>query len=180
MIILKKCENQITIAELDAAIKHLSLNKAPGSDGLTGDFFKHFWENIRKLLHQVFPEMFETYILPPSIRQRMMVSSPKPNKDPRLTENRRPITLRNSDYKLLTYIFTSRLQTGISNLISETQSGFLRGRSVHNNIRLVMDIIEYRDLIEDDGFILFLDFYKAFNSVEHPFMFAVLEHLGFG
>lgn len=84
------------------------------------------------------------------MRQGIIISIPKPGKDPRFIENRRPITLRNSEYKLQTYIFTSRLQTGISNLIAEAQSGFLKGRSIHNNIRLVMDIIEYRHQIEDE------------------------------
>ncbi len=43
-----------------------------------------------------------------------------------------------------------------------------------------MDIIAYRNQIEDDGFLFFLDFCKAFDSVEQPFIFQVLEHLGFG
>jgi len=33
---------------------------------------------------------------------------------------------------------------------------FLKGRSIHNNIRLVLDLLDYNYLIEDDGFILFL------------------------
>lgn len=37
------------------------------------------------------------------------------------------------------------------------QSGFLKGRSIHNNIRLVLDLLEYNYMIED-GLILFLDF----------------------
>lgn len=41
-----------------------------------------------------------------------------------------------------------------------------------------MDTIEYNQ-IEDDGF-YFLDFYKEFDSVEHKFIFQVLERLGFG
>ena len=43
-----------------------------------------------------------------------------------------------------------------------------------------MDIIEYRNQIEDDGLILFLDLYKAFDSMEHPFILSVLKHLDFG
>lgn len=112
------------------------------------------------------------------MRHGVIISIPKSGKDPRIIDNRRPITLRNSDYKLLTYIFASRLQTGISDIIADTQSGFLKGRSIHNNIRL--DIIEYRSQIEDDGFLLFLDFYKAFDSVEHLFIHSVLKHFGFG
>ncbi len=41
-------------------------------------------------------------------------------------------------------------------------------------------MIEYSHLIEEDGFILFLDFYKAFDTVEHSFIFQTLEHFGFG
>ena len=176
----QECDEPITLQELDAVIGRLSPNKAPGSDGLTGAFYKHFWEDIRILLLQVFSEIFETCVLPPTMRHGIIVSIPKPGKDSRIIDNRRPITLRNSDYKLLTYIFTARLQKGISDLIADTQSGFLRGRSIHNNIRLVMDIIEYRNMIEDDGFILFLDFFKAFDSVQHNFIHSVLKHFDFG
>ncbi len=65
-------------------------------------------------------------------------------------------------------------------ILLQKQSGFLKGRSIHNNIRQVIDIIEYRSQIEDDDFLFFLDFYKAFDSMEHSFIFQVLEQLGFG
>ncbi len=74
----------------------------------------------------------------------------------------------------------SRLKTGISQIISVTQSGFLKDRSIHSNIRLFFDLIEYSHLIEEDEFILFLDFYKAFDTLEHSFIFQTLEHFGFG
>ena len=151
----KTCEDNITRAELDKAVKCLSLNKAPGPDGLTVNFYRHFWDEIKELLHNVFLDIFESYSLPPTMRQGVIISIPKANKDHRIIENRRPISLRNTDYKLLAYIFKTRLQSGISNIVAESQSGFLKGRSIHNNIRLVMDIVEYRDLIRDDGFIFF-------------------------
>lgn len=43
-----------------------------------------------------------------------------------------------------------------------------------------MDIVEYNHLIKDDGYILFLDFKKAFDTFEHRFLFKALEHFGFG
>jgi len=159
------CDGQLVRSELDAVINGLSLNKAPGSDGLTGRFYRHFWGEVRELLHQVFLEIFETRTLP--TRHGLIISVPKAN--PGLIGNRRPVTLRNSDYRLLTCIFASRLQSGLSDIIAETQSASLKGRSIRNNIRLVMDLMEYRELMEDDGFVLFLDFYKAFDWVEHPF-----------
>jgi len=56
----------------------------------------------------------------------------------------------------------------------------MTGRSIHNNIRLVLDLLDYRHLIKDDGFILFIDFYKAFDSIEHPFIFDCLKFFGLG
>jgi len=43
-----------------------------------------------------------------------------------------------------------------------------------------MNSLDYSDLIDDDGFILFLDFYKAFDSFEHKFILKTLHHFGFG
>jgi len=104
---------------------------------------------------------------------------PKPDKDMRYMDNFRPITLLNNVYKIFTHIYVIRLKVGINNLINESQSGFLKGRSIHTNIRLVVDLVEYSHLIEDDGFILFLDFKKAFDMIEHAFLFKSLELFGF-
>ena len=68
----------------------------------------------------------------------------------------------------------------MASVISETQSGFLRGRSIHHNIRLVMDLLNHSYVVQDEGFILLLDFYKAFDSVEHPFILKTLGCFGFG
>ena len=51
---------------------------------------------------------------------------------------------------------------------------------ISTNIQLVLDLIDYSDLILEDRFIVFLDFYKAFDSVEHEFLFLSLEKCGFG
>ncbi len=59
----------------------------------------------------------------------------------------------------------------INNLINASQSGFFKGRSIHNNISLVMDLVEY-SYLKDDGFILFLDFKKAFDMIEHMIGFG--------
>ena len=56
----------------------------------------------------------------------------------------------------------------------------MRNRHISYKVRLVLDILDYSDLITEDSFILFLDFYKAFDTVEHQFLFHSLERLGFG
>lgn len=53
-------------------------------------------------------------------------------------------------------------------------------RHISNNIRLVLDLIDYSYLISDDSFIFFLDFFKAFDTVEHNFLYLSLKKFGFG
>ncbi len=66
-------------------------------------------------------------------------------------------------------------------MIGETQSGFMQNRHISNNIRLVLDILAYSHLITDDNtYILFLDLYKAFDSIYHKFIFSCLKKFDFG
>lgn len=44
-----------------------------------------------------------------------------------------------------------------------------------NNIRLILDMIYYHEFIPDESFIPFVDFYKAFDTVSHQFMFKVIR-----
>jgi len=112
--------------------------------------------------------------------QGLIILIPKPNKDHRYLDNLRPITLLNNDYKIFTHVLVNRLKEGFNGVINEFQSGFLKGRSIHNNVRIVLDLTEYNHLIKDDGYIIFLDFKKAFDTLEHRFLFKALEHFGFG
>ncbi len=104
----------------------------------------------------------------------------KPDKDLLVIDNWRPISLLTLDYKILPSVYAKRLSYGLGNIISESQSGFMKGRHISNNIRLVLDLLDYQDLIHSDGLILFLDFHKAFDTIEHKFIFRTLELFGFG
>ncbi len=50
-----------------------------------------------------------------------------------------------------------------------------KNRHIFNNIRLVFDLIDYSELIEDDGLILFLDFFKAFDTIGQGSSNLILE-----
>ena len=118
--------------------------------------------------------------LPPLLTQGLIPLIPKPNKDPLFIDNWRPISLLNIDYKIFASIIAKRLKNVLDPIIDEVQSGFMRKRYISNNIQLVLDIIDYSFLCPDDSFIFFLDFHKAFDTVEHNFIFQNIEKFGFG
>lgn len=175
-IIFELSDSEIIMKELDVAVKQMSLGKAPG---LTSNFYKFFWEDIKVMLFSALEECIENDDLMSTMKQGIIILLPKHGKHKRYIDNLRPITLSNVDYKLVVHIIANHLKENIGQIKSETQSGFINERSIHN-IRLVLDLLVYNDLIEDEGFILFLDFYKAFNSVEHLFIMKSLEYFGFG
>ncbi len=149
------CEADIKIEEIDKAINKLRSGKSPGPDGLTCEFYTFVREDLRELLFKAFFECIQDNCLSSTMKQGLITLIPKPGKDTRQIDNLRPITLLNCDYTILAHIFSDRLKNKLNQVISESQSGFLKDGSIHNNIRLILDILHYHEWIEDDGYILF-------------------------
>lgn len=174
------CDAPISLSEITESINNLKINKSPGVDGLSAELYKVFKQKLAPFLHKMFLESIEKTTLPPSLCQGLITLIPKPNKDHLLIENWCPICLLNSDYKMIALILAKRLKLILNDIIDECQSGFIQQRHISNNIRLILDILDYSDLIPTDSFILFLDYYKAFDCLEHKFMLQALERIGFG
>ena len=68
----------------------------------------------------------------------------------------------------------------ISSLISYDQVGHIKNRYIRENVRIIFDLIKYCDLNEIEAFLIQVDFEKAFDSIEWPFLFKCLESFNFG
>ena len=158
----------------------MKTQKAPGIDGLTTEFFLCFWSIIEDPLMEMYRECIDKKEMSTTMKQGIISLIPKPNKDPLSIENWRPITLLNVDYKLFALVFARRLKRNLAEIINETQTGFMANRHISNNIRLVLDLLDYSEYVESQALIVFLDFYKAFDTVEHPFIYKALDLFGFG
>ena len=139
-------EDKFRIEALDIAIGQMSKGKSPGLDGLTVEFYIHFW-NIRVLLYNAFLECISSGHLSPTMKRGVITLIPKPNKDKLLLDNWRPITLLCNDYKLLAHVYSKGLDMGLSKLVDECQSAFVKGRNIHNHTRLILDLLDYREYI---------------------------------
>lgn len=95
-------------------------------------------------------EATDSLTFPSIMKQGIITLIPKPGKDPKILDNLRPITLWNNNCTIVTLIYTNRLKKHLDKI-------FMTGRSIHNNICLVLHLLDYLLLIEDDCFILFLD-----------------------
>ena len=93
--------------------------------------------------------------------------------------NWRPITLINVDYKIATKALAKILKTVLSSIIDPDQTGYIKGRYTGENARLIEDILRYTGSNNIPGLLPFLDFSKAFDSIDRNFLFTSLEDLTF-
>ena len=98
-------------------------------------------------------------------------------KDRSEISNYRPITLLNTDYKLLTKTLALQLVEPIHKLIHPDQAGFIPKRSIFNHIRLATTIINYAEVMEVDGEIVALDQEKAYDKIRHEYLWSTMEAL---
>ena len=85
-----------------------------------------------------------------------------------------------SDYCILAFTLARRMQMVMSDIVSDDQSAYIKGRYMGTNIRLVSDIIEHFEMVNKSGILLMLDFKKAFDTIEWDFMFKALHSFNFG
>ena len=164
-------QGDITETEILKAIKQLRLGKSPGSDRLTSCFYKDFTEKLAPILCHVFNSLSSSQYL------AIIILLYKCGQQNVLTKYR-PISLTNTDYKILAYALTNRLEPHLPFLISPQQTAYMKGHFIGTNIRSVKDFINNSIETNSAHIVLFLDFWKAFDSVSHRFLFLLLKHIG--
>ena len=173
-------DQAISKSELYKTLVSMKLNKTPGFDGFPVEFFIVFWQDVSDMLVDSYNFSLENGLLPLSQRSGIITLLSKKDKDPLLVKNYRPITLLTVDYKIIAKTLANRLRLCIDDLIHPDQSEFVKGRNIGDNIRLIMDVIDYTENNNISGAILLLDIEKAFDTVCHNFLFEVLKRFNFG
>ena len=179
-------ENKITLEgdiqeqEILNAIKSTANNKAPGLDGLPIEFYKVFWVDIKNYFMQSIIESCQQGCLSISQKQGVINLIPKKEKDPLYLKNWRPLSLLNSDYKIIAKIIATRIKLYLADIIHSNQTGFMANRFIGENIVKALSIIEYAEEEDIPALLMFIDYEKAFDTVEWDFVIECLNFFNFG
>ena len=174
-----QCEGQVTLDETTYAVKHMTNNKSPGIDGLTTNFYKYFWDILGPHLTTVFNQAFQRGQLTLTQRRGIISLLYKKNDRTKLA-NWRPISLLTTDYKILAKALAVRLRGVISNIINTDQTANIPGRTINDNVSLIRDALRYANDNNTPLALITIDQLKAFDRVDHHFLFQTLTKFGFG
>jgi exonuclease III len=174
-----KCDADLTASELTNALYQMKKGKAPGMDGFSVEFYQFYWKSLQHLFRRMTLESFRTNKLPVSTQQSLLILIPKGG-DRLELNNWRPISLPNTDYKIISKSLSTRLGQVLPNLLSSDQSFCVPGRSIFTNIHLVRDSIHYANDENIPLGIVSLDQKSAFDRVEHTYLHHILKTFGFG
>lgn len=119
--------------------------------------------------------------LPSSLNHTFITLIAK-NKTPEQITDYPPISLCNVLYKLVAKLLANKLKTLLPKIISPTQSPYVPGCLITNNILVAYELMHYLKKIRKrgSGFIsLKLDISKSYDHVEWSFLEEIMHRMGF-
>ena len=193
--IKNRCKNldslltPITPIEIKTALLATKRNKSPGMDGIPIEFYICFWDLIAPHFLDMFLHVLERDSISQSQGRAAIRLVPKSN-GPCGVSGFRPISLLNTDYKLMASVLSNRLKRSLHDTIGNYQKGGVPGRLLTDNLCLYRDVIQYvddRSKPEQHTFspggmkagIIGVDLEKAYDLVNREVLWKIMEVMGY-
>ena len=154
-------DKEMDLVELRRALATCK-DSAPGSDGITYEVYKRYWNLIGPYILDAWKYSNEVGVLPNSHLESIITLLPKENKDPTDIKNWRPITLSNCDAKIITKALAMRMAKVLESIIDKSQTAYVPGRSVSDNLRSNFYYKNFCRKKNVDAVLISLDAKKAF------------------
>jgi len=181
-------EEEVALAMADTAS-----DKAAGLDGIPVELWRllhqqyksakeneqHKYCNITRVLARIFKDVSINGITRGTNFNEGWMCPIYKKKEADNIANYRPITILNTDYKILTKAIATRLTEVAPSIIHPDQAGFIRGRSIFDQIDQIATTIDYAKLKGINGAVVALDQEKAYDKLLHPYLWKILEKFAF-
>lgn len=156
-------------------------DKSPGPDGMNPAFYQRFWDIIGDDVAAACINVLSENTIPEGLNDTLVVLIPKKN-SPETMGDLRPISLCNVMIKIITKMLANRMKSVLSHVISETQSAFIPGRFITDNVIAAYEVNHWmrKKTQGKMGYsALKIDMSKAYDRVEWNFITAIMHKLGF-
>ncbi|CAN1840218.1 LINE-1 retrotransposable element ORF2 protein [Linum perenne] len=158
---------------------HMDGNRSPGPDGFSANFYKSAWNIVEADFTDAVMEFFSSSKMLNEFNVTSLTLIPKVPNPQRVSEYR-PISCCSLFYKCIAKILASRMQLVMPDIISVSQSGFVKDRKIVDNILLAQELVRmYNRTGISPRCTVKVDLMKAFDSVHWGYLFNILEAMGF-
>ncbi|CAA7043392.1 unnamed protein product [Microthlaspi erraticum] len=172
---------RVTEAEVRDALFMMHTEKAHGPDGMVALLFQRSWHIVKENIIT----MVNNFLTSGTFDERLNVTNiclmPKTKRLTKMTELR-PISLCNVGYKIISKVLCQRLKVLLARLISETQSAFVPGRLISDNILIAQEMfhgLRTNKSCKGKFMAVKTDMSKAYDRVEWPFIEELMRKMGF-
>ncbi|CAL1358445.1 unnamed protein product [Linum trigynum] len=172
-------ERPIDREKIIQAVKSMGNLKAPGKDGYQPIFYKRCWDTVGDSLVNLVEECFREPELISQVNETLFVLIPK-KEAPESFLQFRPIGLSNVAYKTLAKCLVNRIKPLMGNLVHPTQTSFVPGRHISDNIIIVQEVVHSMGLKKGrkGQMALKIDLTKAYDRLSWNFVKEVITEIG--
>ncbi|KAJ9555564.1 hypothetical protein OSB04_010178 [Centaurea solstitialis] len=165
--------------EVKSAVWSCGYNKAPGPDGFTFEFVRKFWDMVGKDFYEAVKYFESNHRIHPGSNSSFITLVPKVS-DPLSLDDYRPINLIGCVNKVISKVLAERLKGVLDSVISNSQTAFIKGRSILDGPLMVNELINWAKKKKKKLLIFKVDFAKAFDTLNWNYLDNVLMQMGFG
>lgn len=174
-------DGHITADELAWALRRARRGSSPGPDGLPYEFYHALKGVLLPVLMHVFNTAFASVGSSAPLARLLdgtICLLHKAGKPADELDGYRPLTLLNSDVKLAMLILSGRLQRPLEYVIDISQSAFLVGRDISDNVRYAQGLTARLQDLGLPAWMLQSDLTKAYDSVDRGWLVQVMRRMG--
>lgn len=166
---------EVADEEVKRTVFALPRNKLPGPDGYNAEFLRASWSVIGAEVIQAVKEFFSSGQILRQWNCTAITLIPKIVNASKITDFR-PISLCNVLYKVISKIIARRLEIVLPEIISPSQSAFVKGRLLIENVLLATELVQnFNQANVSPRGVLKVDMRKAFDSLKWEFILRVLR-----
>lgn len=167
---------EFTVKEVMSILTQMKKRKAPGNDRVTSDILLMGGKSLIKYLTRAYNEILRTHKIPESWKEAKVIILFKKGSRKEI-KNYRPISLLAHTYKLFTRLLQDRMEEALDTNQPREQAGFRRKFSTIDHLQALNQTIEKCNEYNKTLCIGFIDYEKAFDSVEHFSIFDSLRKI---
>lgn len=162
--------------EILQAIMECKSGKAAGKDNIPAELLKACPNEMAKALQPLFQDVWLQETFPDDWNTGTIVKIPKKG-DLTRCDNWRGITLLSVPSKVFTRVILNRIKGVVEGSIRKEQHGFRKNKSCVDLINTVRIILEQSQEYQSPLYLAFIDFVKAFDTIDRSFIWETLENM---